>query len=207
MPSQSLLFFPSAANEFSLLQRDRAELDVLCLSKYLWVHACKLKRVFQQTLSTSSVFQTSESSKLLFYVSEASPTSKEFCNKGEAFHPQKELLLSRLVHRAAAAGTDTEPSWKSLKWCCLLTSIKWQGLLWCFLVFRLNVQHVTSILHHSISCFSSIISTCYFKGGDDKTTTLQFCHLYQIQQQHVIHMAMYSMGRELHLSNKGKVIN
>lgn len=43
--------------------------------------------------------------------------------------------------------------------------------------------------------------------GDDKNNTLQNCHLYQIEQQHVIHMAMYSMGRELPLSNRGKVIN
>lgn len=33
--------FPSAANEFSLLQCGTAELDVLCLFKYLQVHAWK----------------------------------------------------------------------------------------------------------------------------------------------------------------------
>lgn len=51
-------------------------------------------------------------------MSEASPTSKEFWNKGEAFHPQKELGFEQAGserNRAAPAGTDTEPSWKFLK--------------------------------------------------------------------------------------------
>lgn len=59
----------------------------------------EVKKSIPTDLSISMVFQTFESSKLLFYMSEASPTSKEFWNKGEAFHPQKELVLSRLVQR------------------------------------------------------------------------------------------------------------
>lgn len=65
------------------------------VSTYKCVHESK-KRVFQKTSSIPRVFQTFESSKPLFCLSEASPTSKEFCNKEGAFHSQKELLLSRL---------------------------------------------------------------------------------------------------------------
>lgn len=98
---------------------------------------------------------------------------KNFVTKGKlSIHKRSRLWTGWVTEKqSSSGGTATEPSWKFLKSCCLLTPIRWQGLVWGFLVFKPNVQHVTSILQHSISGFSSIISTCYFKEGWQKQHT------------------------------------
>lgn len=69
------------------------------LSTYKCMHGSKKDYSNRFSLYPGFFRLLSLQNSLFFNVSEASPTSKEFCNKGEAFHPQKELQLSRLVHR------------------------------------------------------------------------------------------------------------
>lgn len=133
----------------------------------------EVKKDIPADLSISMAFHTFQSSKLLFYVSEASPTSKEFWNKGEAFHPQKELLLSKLVQRETEQLLQEQTLSRHGNSSSKAVNIHQMtrfGLGFLGFLNQMLPQHVTSVLQHSISWFSSIISTCYFKGGVTKTT-------------------------------------